>query len=194
MPACQLLSPLKWGDFRFRVGLAPLSTRVIVKLMANYPKTDLEAFAGACGFELEPQLEALREIYADVDARNAANTKDLDLPCHRGCDACCHESVFLTTLEFLGAWDWIQSNLSPEVMDDIIDKGLALYQENKTLIDAFNHPPPEGESDHFSLAQELKFRWQPIERFPKLYRQRQHPHHFEPELVQYLVRSHAHHL
>lgn len=126
--------------------------------MANYPKTDLEAFAGACGFELQPKLDVLRAIYADVDARNAANTKDLDLPCHRGCDACCHESVFLTTIEFLGAWDWIQSNLSQEVMDDIIDKGLALYEENKNLIDAFNHPPPEGESDHFSLAQDLKFR------------------------------------
>lgn len=126
--------------------------------MAKYPKTDLEAFAHACGFELQAQLDVLREIYADVDARNAANTANLDLPCHRGCDACCHESVFLTTFEFLGAWDWIQTNVSAETMDEIIDKGLALYEENKSLIDAFNQPPPEGEKDHFSLARQLKFR------------------------------------
>ena len=126
--------------------------------MERFPPIDLHALAAQEGVELEPALEELRAIYADVDARNEVNTKSLDLPCHRGCDACCHESVFLTPLEFFGAWDWIQQNLEANERERIIEKGLALYAENQAVIEALSGPVPEGESDHFKLAAQLRYR------------------------------------
>jgi len=126
--------------------------------MNSYPLVDLESLVAEEGIDLRAALVDLRSIYEDIDARNQKNTEDLELPCHRGCDACCHESVFLTPLEFFGAWDWIQRNLPKEVRWEIIDKGLALYEENLERIVALSGPVPEGERDHYSIARELRYR------------------------------------
>src|SRR5688572_20643657 len=109
------------------------------------PCVDLEAVAETLGATLAPALASLHALYAEVDAQNHANTRDLDLPCHKGCDACCHESVFLTPLEFFAAWDHVQRTLSDEARHAIVQRGLALYRQNEALILALNGPPPEGD-------------------------------------------------
>lgn len=89
--------------------------------------------------ELEPDLVALRAIYLDVDERTALNTRDLDLPCREGCDACCHESVFLTPLEFVALWDELQRNL-PDLLDEVVERGLEIFRQQRALIEAFEAP------------------------------------------------------
>jgi hypothetical protein len=125
--------------------------------VSTYRPVDLRALASEDGFDLTQAFADLAEIYRDVDARNAANTKGLDLPCHRGCDMCCHESVFLTPLEFFYVWDWAQQNLTAEVLEEVVRRGLFLYDENRERILALEAPPPAGEGDHFSIAKDLKF-------------------------------------
>jgi len=125
--------------------------------VSRYPNVDLRALAGELGEDLDAALVQLRALYALVDARNAHNTADLDLPCHRGCDACCHESVFLTPLEFFAAWDDVQTTLDDDTRDAIVTRGLALYEEHRERIEALSKPPPEGATDHTELARGLRF-------------------------------------
>jgi Fe-S-cluster containining protein len=112
----------------------------------------------ALGIDLESARGALLALYAELDARNAANTAGLELPCRRGCDACCHESVFLTPLEFLVAWEWAQAHLDDAIRDGIVDAGLALYARERERITALEAPPPDGARDHLAVARELRFR------------------------------------
>ena len=126
--------------------------------MGRYPKVDLDALARADGVRLREALEALLAFYAEVDALNELNTRDLNLPCYRGCDACCHESVFLTPLEFFCVWERVQDTFEDEERFEVVEKGLKLYDKNRDLIEAFERPPPPGEKDHFSIARNLRFR------------------------------------
>ena len=85
--------------------------------MSRFSRIDLDALAQAEGVDLRAALARLKSIYADVDERNGRNTRDLAMPCGRGCDGCCHESVFLTPLEFYGAWDLLQQAYDDETLD-----------------------------------------------------------------------------
>jgi hypothetical protein len=122
-----------------------------------FPTLDLYALAAGWGVDLQGAFDGLAALYAEVEQRNARNTEGLGLPCHRGCSMCCHESVFLTPLEFLFAWNHAQSTLDAEVRDGIVGAGLALYQAHRQLIDQFDQPPPAGAVDHFEAASQLKF-------------------------------------
>ena len=113
--------------------------------------------ARAQGVALQPALAQLQAIYDDVDQRNASNTKDLDLPCHRGCDMCCHESVFLTPLEFYGVWQYVQTSYDEATRSAMVAEGLRIYAEQKHLIDALEQPPPDGARDHFEIAKQIRF-------------------------------------
>lgn len=125
--------------------------------MADYPDIDLFAWAAGVGVDLRAALLALQNIYQDIDERHRQNTAKLDLPCHRGCDKCCRNSVFLTPLEFLAAWNFAQTNLSLNERRLIIEKGLALFAKFRDLIEAFEQPPPPGHRDHLVIAEKLNF-------------------------------------
>lgn len=122
-----------------------------------FPLIDLDALAHNQGVDLRGAFERLHALYEDVDELNAINTADLNLPCHRGCDMCCHESVFLTPLEFYYVWDFVQTHFTHQDRQLVIIKALAIYQYNKELIDACNGPIPEGQSDHWQFAKDLRF-------------------------------------
>ncbi|MBI3179868.1 MAG: hypothetical protein HYZ27_09425 [Deltaproteobacteria bacterium] len=124
---------------------------------SQHPRVDLDALAAGQGVNSREAIAALMKIYADVDARNAKNTPGLDLPCHRGCDACCHESVFLTPLEFYCVWDWVQTHLDDATRSAVVERGLELFEKNRALIEALEGPPPAGERDHLRVAQQLRF-------------------------------------
>ena len=125
---------------------------------SEYPIIDFHEVASQVGVNLEDAFDRLDALYEDIDARNRANTAGLELPCHQGCDACCHESVFLTPLEFYRVWDWVQHNVAPEQRAEMIERGLAVYDDNRDLIDALNSPPEPGGEGHDSLARKLKYR------------------------------------
>lgn len=121
-------------------------------------RVDLDALAHAAGVDLRAALRRLEALYRDIDERNERNTRGLDLPCTRGCDSCCHDSVFLTPLEFYGAWDHLQRVYDDETLEYVIEEGLRLYELHREVIDAFDQAPPDGEVDHTTLARKLSFR------------------------------------
>jgi hypothetical protein len=51
--------------------------------------------------EPAPILEAMRALYDEIDRQVDGKSAGHDLPCKAGCDACCHEAVFLSAPEFL---------------------------------------------------------------------------------------------
>lgn len=122
--------------------------------MTHAPRLDLRVMARAVNVDLDEAFAELAELYAFVDAKNAANTNTLDLPCHRGCSHCCKESVFMTPLEFFYAWDYVQRELPDAEREAIVAKGLALYAEHGDLIEGL-----EGEHtpEHDVIAAKLKF-------------------------------------
>ncbi len=126
-------------------------------MASTYPMFNVFALPEVQGIDIMAAFASLAALYDQVDAVMEQTTVDLDLPCHRGCSACCRESVFLTPLEFYFAWQWAQGELTDEERDQIINKALALYDIHREVIEAFNEPPPEGEADHFLMAQELRF-------------------------------------
>lgn len=121
------------------------------------PRRDLVALAAEAGVELSAAFTELSALYEEVEARNARNTRGLDLPCHRGCSMCCHESVFLTPLEFFYAWDYVQRRRSDAERAQIVRDGLRLYAQYGAEIAALDAPVPEGASDHFAVAQKVRF-------------------------------------
>lgn len=110
------------------------------------------------GIDLQGAFAKLAQLYEEVDFRNQANTVSLNLPCHRGCDMCCHESVFLTPLEFFYVWHWAQNNLDSATREGMVRQGLSLYRKHQVTIEALNEAPPDGATDHFALVRDLKFR------------------------------------
>ncbi|MCK5690596.1 hypothetical protein KAI87_15055 [Myxococcota bacterium] len=125
----------------------------------SFPHIDLYALAESWGCsDLNDALDGLFSLYTDVDSRIEETTRDLDLPCYKGCDACCHESVFLTPLEFLAIWAWAQTNLDAQSRLHIVNRALEIYKDHQSIIDGFESAPPEGQEDHFQTAKELRFR------------------------------------
>jgi Fe-S-cluster containining protein len=120
-------------------------------------RKDLRALALEQAVDLDDAMAQLDALYADLDRRNARHTSDLDLPCHRGCSMCCHESVFLTQLEFFAAWDYLQREAGDATIERVVRDALALHDEHRALIESFDRPPPEGADDHTGLHQQLSY-------------------------------------
>ena len=118
---------------------------------------DLRGLMADMGLDVETAFAQLRQFYIEVDARLAERTAGLELPCHRGCSMCCHESVFVTPLEFFYTWDWAQSHLDEATRAAIVERGLALYRLHQTRILALQVPPPDGARDHLAVARLIRF-------------------------------------
>ena len=127
--------------------------------MTDFDKIELtECALVPADFSLQSGFTALAQLYRELDAALARTTATLDLPCKAGCDACCHQSVFLTPLEFLAAWDWLQSEVSQSELSAIVTKAIRIYRLNEAVINRLDLPAPDGEADHFSLVENLAFR------------------------------------
>lgn len=127
-------------------------------LLENDIVVDLAAAAGALGVNLEAAFADLRALLAAADARLAARTADLALPCRRGCDMCCHQSVLLTPLEFMHAWDHLQRHTSRRELVGVVARGLALFAAHQGTISALDRPPPAGAPDHTEVVRGLNYR------------------------------------
>ena len=128
-----------------------------MSLSTDYPCVELADLPETEGVDLELSFTVLQMFYDNVDGTLESSTSGLDLPCSKGCSTCCHESVFLTPLEFYYIWNYVQQELRSDLRNEVIEKALALYQQNQKLIESFEKPPPDGELDHFVLARLLRF-------------------------------------
>ena len=110
------------------------------------------------GFPLQEGFNALAQLYKELDLALAKSTAALNLPCKAGCDACCHQSVFLTPLEFLAAWDWLQSELEISELHEVVTDALSIYRVQQSVIDRLDLPPEHDADDHFTIVETLRFR------------------------------------
>lgn len=121
---------------------------------SEWPRIDIPALCAQLDVNWTETRTELARLYAMLDDRISARTARLDLPCHRGCSACCHESVFVTPLEFLYVWEWVQETFSEASRARVIERGLGLYQEHRERIEALETAPPE---EHDAISRELRF-------------------------------------
>lgn len=127
--------------------------------MTAVQKLNLETCALVpLGFQLGDAFHQLAGLYREVDDALARTTSSLNLPCKAGCDACCHQSVFLTPLEFLAAWDWLQSEVSEDDLSEIVTRAIRIYRLHQDTLIRLDREPPDGQRDHFSLVESLAFR------------------------------------
>ncbi|MEM7676345.1 MAG: hypothetical protein AAF449_10120 [Myxococcota bacterium] len=117
---------------------------------------EAERLAHALGLEdFETVLAALDAVYRDVDAMIRAGQQGLDLPCRAGCDACCHEAVFVSAPEFFA--------VAVHLLDAPIDVRRRIVAEMRALADKFEDElmllealPAGAERDE--VAERVRFR------------------------------------
>lgn len=124
----------------------------------DFPRIDLHHFAATLDVDLDEAFGALLRLYEDIDERLKNTTSGLNLPCHRGCDMCCYESVFVTPLEFLYVWDFVQRNFTNTRMNEVIQDGLALFVQFRGRIEQLDSWTPESGEDPLEIARNIKFR------------------------------------
>jgi Fe-S-cluster containining protein len=112
----------------------------------------------AMGFENPAQhiVEQVYSVYEKIDHEVQSSTKDLNLPCHRGCDACCHEAVFLCAPEFLVVCDRLFESFSSRALRSLVEQMCAVaveYEDELELLDEIDSGPERDE-----VAARVKFK------------------------------------
>ncbi|OGQ86662.1 MAG: hypothetical protein A2289_25845 [Deltaproteobacteria bacterium RIFOXYA12_FULL_58_15] len=126
--------------------------------MDRCPTIDIRELVQRRGVDFDDAFASLLRLYLDVDRHSGELTAGYDLPCHKGCDGCCHESVFVTPLEFYGVWTWLQEHYGEGERAEIVRRARAIYEAQRDAIRALNAPPPLGEVDHTQVARTIRFR------------------------------------
>lgn len=101
-------------------------------------------------------VERMRDLYAEVDREVAERSVGLDLPCKAGCDACCHESVFLSAPEFLMIAAYLLEHHSAGERRAIVGRMRALATSFEDELLLLEELPPGLERDE--VAARVKFR------------------------------------
>ena len=116
----------------------------------------LEILSRALGLgDPEPILAAMRALYDRIDVEVAAKSTGHELPCKAGCDACCHEAVFLSAPEFLCAADHLLAHRTPEDLSTLIEEMRALADRFEDELELLEILPPGSERDE--VAARVKF-------------------------------------
>ena len=102
-----------------------------------------------------PLLRGLHAFYAEIDAEIAARAAPTSLPCAQGCDACCHESVFVSAPEFLGAAAALLA-LGPEETRRVVAEMGLLAQRFADELELLEVLSPGAERDE--VAARISFR------------------------------------
>jgi hypothetical protein len=118
----------------------------------------LDPLARALGLgpSAEPILAAIDALYARLDPAVAARAASLELPCRAGCDACCHESVFLSAPEFLRVAAELVETRAPAELERVIAEMLALAERFSDELELLEEINPGAERDE--VAARIKFR------------------------------------
>ena len=97
-----------------------------------------------------PVLESLRRFYFEADA---ALESDVDLPCHKGCDACCHESVFVSAPEMMLIIEYLHTQDRLTSVTEAMLRIAESFEEDFELLELLE---PGAERDE--VAARIKFR------------------------------------
>lgn len=111
----------------------------------------------ALGFDDPLEVWArVRELYEVLDRDVEAGARGAELPCRKGCDACCHESVFLSAPEFLVVGAHLLTHWSPEARARLVDQMSALAERFEDELELLELLEPGAERDE--VAARIKFR------------------------------------
>lgn len=118
----------------------------------------LTALSSALGLGASPWrvIERVRALYRSIDAEVETRAASFDLPCHSGCDACCHEAVFLSAPEFLVVVAELLTSQDSSVLHQIreeMEKLAERFSDELELLDAI-----EGGPERDEVAARIKFR------------------------------------
>lgn len=120
------------------------------------PIVGLEALASELGLAAPgPVLDAVAELYREVDQAVAAGSLDAALPCRAGCDACCKESVFLSAPEFLFVVAHLRAHWAPSELRHLLeamDRLAVRFEDELELLETIQ-PGPERDE----VAARVKF-------------------------------------
>ncbi|MEL7367742.1 MAG: YkgJ family cysteine cluster protein [Myxococcota bacterium] len=116
-----------------------------------------ERLARALGFD-DPAvvLKALDALYADVDAAVHRGQTGLELPCRAGCDACCHEAVFVSAPEFLAVAAYMSRTMTEDECRRIVAEMTAFadtFEDELLLLEALSAGAERDE-----VAERIRFR------------------------------------
>jgi hypothetical protein len=101
-------------------------------------------------------LDALSQLYSDLDRALGERARGLDLPCRAGCDACCHESVFLSAPEFFAVAVELLATHTLETRTRIVEEMRALAVRFEDELELLETLTPGDERDE--VAARIKFR------------------------------------
>ncbi len=121
-------------------------------------REQLVELSQALGLGNQPQqlIAMLQDFYLEVDQQLLQSTQGLMLPCKAGCDACCHESVFVSTPEFLYVANYLLSEVSLVQRQEICTQMSALAKQFEDEIEQLSYFPAGPERDE--VAERVKFR------------------------------------
>lgn len=118
----------------------------------------LTALARALGLGDDPAriLEPLFALYAELETEIQLSCRGLDLPCHAGCDACCHEAVFLSAPEMLAVGAVLLEDFEVDARRAIVASMRAIAETFADELELLELLPAGEERDE--VAARIKFR------------------------------------
>jgi Fe-S-cluster containining protein len=98
----------------------------------------------------------MRSLYAELDVSISSQAAGLELPCRAGCDACCHESVFLSAPEMLLVAEHLLSTRTAEERAAIVRAMAEIAARFADELELLETISPGEERDE--VAARVKFR------------------------------------
>lgn len=127
-------------------------------MSATAPAPGVDAIARALGLgdRAAPVLDALRAVYDALDHELSVAAAGLELPCRVGCDACCHESVFVSAPEVLAVFAHLLETTTPEALGERVAQMRAIARAFEDELELLETIPAGAERDE--VAARVRFR------------------------------------
>ena len=118
----------------------------------------IEKLAVAMGFTCSPErtIAAVMTFYDSLQGETKRVADSISLPCKEGCDACCHESVFLSAPEFLAVCNYLFEHRERAYREQLLREMIALAEEFADELEFLESAPAGFERDE--VAARIKFR------------------------------------
>ena|GEM_PF-6499565 len=118
----------------------------------------IEKLAVAMGFTNSPErtIATVMTFYDSLRREIKQVGASILLPCKEGCDACCHESVFLSAPEFLAVCNYLFEHREQAYREQLLQEMIALAEEFADELEFLESAPAGFERDE--VAARIKFR------------------------------------
>lgn len=107
--------------------------------------------------EVRRVLGLLDAFYELVDQRSAQLQAACRFPCQAGCEACCHDPVFLSRLEWLGMVELIERRRDWALLDRALARAEALYAQHGPLLESFCDKPQSEDDPRWARLNEIGY-------------------------------------